>query len=323
MNFRIVDAAGKQMAMGRDLDALRKQLGVQVRSTFSELSHPKFTREEVVAWDFGDLPQSVEVTRHGMKLLAYPALAAVDGKVSLKLFDSPEVARQSHLAGLRKLLTVELKDEIKYLANNLPDIQQMCLHYATLGPCQQLKDDLVGETINRAFLFDANVRTAMEYELRKTAGRRHRLLEVGREVAELAARILAVYQQVAVRLAKLPASPMVKDVKEQLAHLMPPHFVTETPNEWLVHYPRYMKAIEVRLGKPGRDAEKLAEVGPLWQGYLERSKRHREQHIHDPELQLYRWMIEELRVSLFAQELKTSIPVSVKRLERQWEKVRK
>jgi ATP-dependent helicase HrpA len=79
----------------------------------------------------------------------------------------------------------------------------------------------------------------------------------------------------------------------------------------------------VRLGKPGRDAEKLAEIAPLWQGYLERGKRHREQHIHNPELELYRWMIEELRVSLFAQELKTSIPVSVKRLEKQWEKVRK
>jgi ATP-dependent helicase HrpA len=309
--------------MGRDLDQLRKQLGVQVRSTFSEISHPRYTRDEVVSWDFGDLPESVEVTRHGMKLMAYPALASSNGKVSLKLFDSPHEARNSHLAGLRRLLTVELKDEIKYLANNLPDIQQMCLHYATLGPCQQLKDDMVGETINRAFLFDANVRTAMEYELRKTAGRRHRLLEVGREVAELAARILAAYQRVAVLLAKLPPSPMVKDVKEQLSHLMGPHFVTDTPNEWLIHFPRFLKAIELRLGKPGRDAEKLAEISPLWQGYLERSKRHRDQHFHDPELDLYRWMIEELRVSLFAQELKTSIPVSVKRLEKQWEKVRK
>jgi ATP-dependent helicase HrpA len=323
MNFRIVDAAGKQIAMGRDLAALRRQLGVQVRSTFSELSHPKYTREEVVAWDFGDLPETVEVMRHGMKLVAYPALAVTDGKVSLKLVDSPVEARVSHIAGLRKLLTVELRDEIKYLANNLPDIEQMCLHYATLGPCQQLKDDLVGETINRAFLFDANVRTAMEYELRKTAGRRHRLLEVGREVAELAGRILAAYHRVALLLGKAASGPMVKDIREQLAHLMPTHFMTTTPDEWLIHYPRFLKAIEVRLGKPGKDAEKLAEISPLWQGYLERSKRHREQHIHDPELEIYRWMIEELRVSLFAQELKTSIPVSVKRLEKQWEKVRK
>ena len=116
---------------------------------------------------------------------------------------------------------------------------------------------------------------------------------------------------------------MTKDVKEQLSHLMGPHFVTETPNQWLVHFPRYLKAIEVRLGKPGRDAEKLAEIAPFWQGYLERAKRHREQHLIDAELELYRWMIEELRVSLFAQELKTSIPVSAKRLEKQWEKVRK
>ena len=101
------------------------------------------------------------------------------------------------------------------------------------------------------------------------------------------------------------------------------HFMTITPDQWLVQYPRFLRAIEVRLGKPGRDPQKLAEISPFWQGYLERSKRHREQHIHDPELETFRWMIEELRVSLFAQELKTSIPVSVKRLEKQWEKVRK
>ena len=163
----------------------------------------------------------------------------------------------------------------------------------------------------------------MEYELRKAAGRRHRLLEVGREVAELAGRILVAYQRVAMLLAKLPPSPMVKDVKEQLAHLLAAHFMTITPDQWLVQYPRFLRAIEVRLGKPGRDPQKLAEISPFWQGYLERSKRHREQHIHDPELETFRWMIEEPRVSLFAQELKTSIPVSVKRLEKQWEKVRK
>jgi len=163
----------------------------------------------------------------------------------------------------------------------------------------------------------------MEYELRMAAGRRHRLLELGREVAELAGRILAAYQKVALLVAKIPSGPMLKDVQDQLANLMGPHFVTETPNQWLIHFPRFLRAIEVRLGKQGRDAEKLAEIAPFWQAFLERSKKHREQHIHDPELETYRWMIEELRVSLFAQELKTSIPVSVKRLEKQWEKVRK
>src|SRR5205809_7918442 len=104
---------------------------------------------------------------------------------------------------------------------------------------------------------------------------------------------------------------------------MGPKFVKDTPKAWLIQFRGVLKAIGVRLGKPGRDSEKLAEISPLWQGYLERSKRHHEQRFHDLELELYRWMIEELRVSLFAQELKTSIPVSVKRLEKQWEKVRK
>jgi ATP-dependent helicase HrpA len=331
MNFKIVDEAGKQLAMGRNLEELRRKLGVEVKSTFSGLRHPQFTREKITAWDFGDLPESVQVVRHGMKLTAYPSLVDENGVVALRLLDSAESAKAAHMAGLRRLLSMELKDEIRYLANNLPGIREMCLQYSTLGPVQQLKDDLVNKTINRAFLYDCNVRTAMEYELRKSAGRRHRLLEVGREVAGLAGQILAAYQQVALQVSRpvIPAfGPAIKDVKEQLGHLLSAGFVTSTPDEWLIHFPRFLKAIFVRLQKLGttghsRDAERMTQVSRFWQGWLERDKKNRQQTIRDANLDLFRWMIEELRVSLFAQELKTSMPVSVKRLEGQWEKVRK
>jgi len=171
----------------------------------------------------------------------------------------------------------------------------------------------------------------MEYELRKNAGRRHRLLEVGREVAETARQILAEYHVVSLLLSRPSITAFASatsDVHEQVSQLLPKGFLTITPDEWLTHLPRFLKAIAVRLGKlstvgHSRDAERMAEVMPFWQGYVARSKEHRERGFFDPALEYYRWMIEEFRVSLFAQELRTSIPISGKRLEKQWELVKK
>ena len=346
-NFKIVDEAGKQIAMGRDLNELRRRLGIKVKTTFEQIEHPKFNREDVTEWDFGDLPESVQVQRHGMTLTAYPALAVCDPdpnqppqrkaaqKVSglcLRLFDSRDAAAASHAAGLRRLFIAELRDEIRYFSSNIPGIHQMCMHYATLGPCQDLKDDIVGETINRTFLEpDTNVRTQMEFELRKQAGRRHKLLEVGREVATLAGQILEVYHQVALQLNKpsIPAfAAAIQDVRQQLAHLMPKGFLTTTPDAWLVHYPRFLKAVLARVQKLStaghtRDATYMAELTPFWTGYVERVKHNRANNVQDPAMEHFRWMLEEFRVSLFAQELKTSMPISAKRLEKQWELVRK
>ena len=410
MNFKVTDQHGKVLALGRDLEAIRKQLGLQVRATFSQLQHPLYNREDITHWDFGDLPDSVTVQRHGMTLTAYPALVdtsdvgarhaspsgggptamaanagqaapptaarraarpaeprpaltfsnpnlVIEGRkaesqisnlksaipnprssietpsspLALRLFESRDAAAAAHTAGLRRLFMLHLRDEIRYLASTLPNLQHMCLHYAPLGPCEQLKGDIIGETINRAFLYDSNVRTSMEFELRKTAGRRHRLLEVGREVAALASSILLAYHQVTLSLDKpmIPAfAATLQDVRAQLAELMPRDFLTRTPDEWLVHYPRFLKAISTRLDKLAatghtRDQQRMAEYQQFHALYAAQLRRNREQNLHDPVLEQFRWLLEEFRVSLFAQELKTSMPVSAKRLEKHWESVRR
>ncbi len=331
MNFRVVDEAGKVVAMGRDLGQIREKLGVQVKATFEQMPHPEYQRDEITEWDFGDLPESIGVKRHGMSLKAWPALVDNGKSVSLRLMDSPEAARASHRAGLGRLFLMQLGDEVRYFSGNIPGFSEMSLHYATLGSSKDLKEDLVGETINRVFLGDAEVRTHVEFELRLAAGRRHRLLEVGAEVAELARRILSEYHAVALLLGRKVIGawgPAIADIKDQLAHLMPKGFLTTTPDVWLSHFPRYLKAIQVRIGKlttsgHTRDAQHMAEVMPLWQAYLAQAKKAAAQKMYDANLEQFRWMVEELRVSLFAQELKTSIPVSVKRLEKQWELVRK
>ncbi|MGE5609446.1 MAG: ATP-dependent RNA helicase HrpA [Bacillota bacterium] len=331
MNFRIVDETGKELALGRDLNEIRRKLGVQVKATFEQLPHPKYQRDNITEWDFGDLPETLPVKRHGMNLTAYPALVDNGNTVSLRLLDSKETAEAAHAAGLRRLFVLQLHDELRYVAANMPNLQAMSLYYSTLGPAKDLKDDLVGETINRTFLPDTRVRTQMEFELRLQAGRRHRLIEVGREVAELANNILSSYHAVSLLLSKpvIPAfAAAIADVKEQLAYLMPKGFLTTTPDTWLVHYPRYLKAIQLRIQKLStaghtRDAQHMAEVLPFWQAYLARTRQNQQERIHDPQLEQFRWMIEELRVSEFAQELKTAVPVSTKRLEKQWDLVRK
>ncbi len=331
MNFSVVDQGGKVLAAGRDLNALRRKLGVQVKETFADAPHPKFHRDNITDWDFGDLPESIPVRRHGMTLQGYPALVDRGTSVGLRLLDSLATARASHVAGLRRLFMIQLRDEIDYFTRRIPDIQQMSLQYASLGPTQQLREDIVGETINRTFLHDDSVRTQMEFELRRQAGRRHRLLEIGAEVADLAGKILEAYHAIALQLSRpsIPAfAPAIQDIQQQLAGLLPPGFLTKTPDVWLAQYPRFLKAISLRLQKlvttgHTKDAQKLAELAPFWQAYIDRTKRNAEQNLADPALDQFRWMIEEFRVSLFAQELKTSIPISAKRLEKQWESVRK
>lgn len=331
MNFRVVDEKGRTLVAGRNLDELRRRLGMKVKAVFSQAPHPVYHRDNITRWDFGDLPESVPVTRHGLTLAGYPALVDTGSSVSLRVLDSPRAAQESHAAGLRRLLLTELRDEIAYVQSMLPNMQQLALYYATLGPSEDLRADIVNKAINRAFLYDSNVRTAMEFELRKEAGRRHRLLQVAREVAELAGRILAAWHAAAVLLERpvIPAwEPAICDVRQQISHLMRKGFLADTPDQWLAHYPRYLKAVELRLAKLStvghtRDAARMAEVKPFWDAYLVQCRRHAEQNLRDPELELFRWMVEEYRVSLFAQELRTSMPISAKRLQRQWERVRK
>ncbi len=206
----------------------------------------------------------------------------------------------------------------------------MALHYSTIGPAQQLKDDLLVAIADRALFGDepADIRTHDEFARRAGEGWR-RLTVATREVCEPLRQALATYSEVDARLQKPLPSAMtdsVRDMTEQLRWLFAPHLMLRTPFAWLKHLPRFVKGIDIRLKKVldaglSRDMAAMAEVRPLWRRYVDRAKSDAEKGRHDPELAVYRWMVEEFRVSLFAQELKTSMPISAKRLEVQWAKV--
>ncbi len=345
MNFQLVDEQGRPIAAGRDLERLQRDFGAQAQQSFAQLPTSEYERDNITHWNFGDLPEQVEFKRGGVTLKGYPALVDRGNSVLLRLFDSPAVAEEETRAGLRRLFTLQIPQQMKYLEKNLPGLQTMCLQYASVPPlpgeseerrdakplslCEELKQDLITAIVDRAFFMeDAPVRSAAVYEARRDAAAK-RLVAVANELCDLAGRILAEHHTLVKRLKTLASAAHINacnDAREQLNRLVYRGFAARTPYQWLVHLPRYLKAIGLRLDKlaysAGKDTQKMMEIALLWKAYLQREEKQRRERVRDPELEQYRWMIEELRVSLFAQELKTAFPVSVKRLEKQWDAIR-
>ena len=269
--------------------------------------------------------------RFGMSIVAYPALVDEGDHCALRLLPAGEVAVQVHRAGVRRLFRLEHKKELKFLAAHLPDFPKMALQHFTLGESRILREDLLTLTVDRALFAEAApLRTQAAWEKVKeiAAGR---LTEVGNAMAALASAILNHYHYLTLAIDRADrAAPALGDVREQLLYLIPPHFLLHTPFEWLEQYPQYLAAARLRLEKLENGGPEIAERDlaardqflPWWTQYLRRKNRHDEIALLDPEFVLFRWMLEEYRVHLFAQEQGAHFPVSPRRLEKQWDKTR-
>ncbi len=322
MNFKVVDEKGALVAMGRDLLQLQGKLKGQAQQSFIAVPVWDGERENIRDWDFDALPLQIDFERNSVKMRGYPALIDNKESVSIKLLDTPEQAERETRKAQRRLIMLTLPEKIKYLTKNLPGLKQMCLYYAPIGRCEALQHDLLNAVIDQAFLGGKPLpRTRGEFDACLARGKQS-MIDVANELCALVAAALTEHHQLNKKL-KGNLSPAwlhaVADVKQQLAGLIYPGFISQTPSEWLSEYPRYFKAINLRLeklsGAIGRDRASTLEIKPLWQAFVERKEKHKKQGLVDPALETYRWMLEELRVSMFAQELKTKIPVSSKRLK--------
>ena len=329
MRFQVVDADGKALAVGRDWAAIQARLRGEARTRFAALPTPEFERERLRDWDFGELPEEVSFVRNGIQLRGYPALAAEpDGTLALRVLDSPARAEAAMRGGLRRLIGWRLGPAFKLLARDLPQFQRMTLHYLGLGTQEQLREDLLNAILDRAFLADGSLpRDRAAFDSLLESGRT-RLAAARVEVCDTAAAILAAYHEVRRMLTDEPVwAEAMADVREQLARLVYPGFLSETPAEWLPHLPRYLRAIALRLQKlrqaPDKDRQRRGDIIRLWEGCQRRLEEDARRERHDPELIRFRWLLEELRVSQFAQELKTLLPVSVKRLEEHWGRMKR
>ncbi len=331
MRFSVIDTDGHELAVGRDWAAIQAKVRGEARNHFAALPTPEFEREKLRDWDFDELPEEVSFIRNGIQLRGYPALVAeTDGGLALRVLDSAVRAEATTRAGLRRLIRWRLGAAFKPLARDFPQWRGMTLHYLGLGTQEQLREELLDAILDRAFLHgQAAPRNRAAFDALLEYGKT-RLAAARVEVGETAAVILAAYHE-ARRILSSESSPIwaeaMTDIREQLARLVYPGFLRQTPPEWLPHLPRYLRAIASRLQKvrqaPDKDRQRSAEIVRLSECCWRQWERNAEREREDPELVRFRWLLEELRVSQFAQELKTIAPVSVKRLEEQWARVRK
>jgi ATP-dependent helicase HrpA len=290
---------------------------------------PALQDQRHTAWTFGELPELLEIRKGGQTLIGFPALIDAGDAVTVEVFDEPEMASAKHRAGLRRLFALQIKDALKYLEKNIPDLQKMAVTFMQVGKTEsgtgggtieELREQIIAVALDRAFLLDPLPTDEFAFKRRVEEGR-GRLTLIATEVARLAATILLEYAVAARKIKDTKNAPdATADAAQQLARLMPKRFLLQTPWTALQHYARYQKAITARLEKyradPARDAARLVELRPLEQRYWRLVAERK--GVSDDRMTEFRWLLEELRVSFFAQELRTPQPVSVKRLEKAW-----
>ncbi len=372
MNFRVVDEHGRVLGFGRNLGALKAEWGKQARGAFQALANLKLeqgakaaeaaapmaaaaaptataqqgksptpnklaaaavaTEKRHTAWTFGELPELLEIRKGGQTLIGFPALIDGGDAVTIEVFDEPETAHAKHRAGLRRLFALQIKDALKYLEKNIPDLQKMAVTFMQVGKTEgkdsatsggtieELREQIVALALDRAFLIEPLPTDEFAFKKRVEEGR-GRLTLISSEVARMAGVILLEYATAARKIkdSKNTGEAAI-DAAQQLQRLMPKRFLHAAPWDRLQHLARYLKAITLRLDKyradPARDATRLAELRPLEQRYWRLVAERK--GVVDERMLEFRWLLEELRVSFFAQELRTPQPVSVKRLDKAW-----
>jgi ATP-dependent helicase HrpA len=328
MNFRVIDESGRQLGMGRNLAQLRAELGKEAGEQFAALAGGAAAAHVgLTDWSFGPLDEVMELGRDGQALIGYPALVDRGDTVDLEVFDAQDKAHATHRGGLRRLFMLRLKEQARYVEKSLPGMQAMVLQYASLGDANELRGQLVAAAFERACMADPLPRTAEAFA-RRCDEARTRVALIAQELVRLVGAILAEHQVLQKKLQAARAFPeAVRDVNAQVARLMPKDFVLATAWERLQHFPRYLKAAGLRLDKlradPARDARAAAELAQLETQWLREEARQRKAGTVDPQLEQFRWLLEELRVQLFAQELRTPVPVSVKRLQKMWQTLKR
>lgn len=349
MNFKVIDEHGRQLDMGRNLAQLRAELGGQAQQSFQRVAAQAAAQaatqspeqaaplaaaepgkyENLTGWSFGELPELLEIRKGSQTLFGYPALVDRGTHCDVEVFDDPQEAARIHYLGLRRLFALQLRDQVKFIEKNIPGLQQMAMQYMTLGTQEMLRDQIVMLALERACLQAPLPRNEAEFNARKDEGRT-RLSLLAQEIARLVGAILAEYASLPRKLLQAKPFPAAyADMESQLGRLMGKRFIDENLYSQLVHFPRYLKGIAMRVdklkGDPGRDSQRMQEMAPLVQQWLRAEKQLRTQGRggEDARLEEFRWMLEELRIALFAQELRTPVPMSVKRLQKVWESMQR
>ncbi len=334
MRVRVIDSRGETLEVGRDINRLKQAHATQGEAAHRQLSAPDLERHDINRWDFGSLPSGITIEQGGITLRGYPALVDEGGSVSIRLIDAEVNALRLHRAGVRRLIVLNLAKEIRYLRKNLRHLEKLRLYYAKVPMAASetggktaagLEDELVSLIVDRCFLEGRPViRDQATFEQRLEACRGD-LMSTANDACDQLLAILERYHQVRKSLSAITQKnwlDSLRDMQDQLDSLVYRGFMAEVPEVQLREYPRYLDGLSKRIEKlshaAARDRQRMAEMADMlkkWSAW--RDECWKEGRL-DERVEEIRWQLEELRVSLFAQELGTAFPVSVKRLEKRW-----
>ena len=325
--IRVVDDEGKTLATDRSVDAIKQSLGAVTHGADdtpdNSFEAEDWSRERMTAWDIDRFPAEVIRRRGGVQVAQYPGLIAHSDFVSTQLFAEPSVAETSSRMGLTRLFSLACRKDLRAQIRHLPAIADAKLKLGAILPASVLEPSLADLLIRLAVVEKRPmIRTSDEYAAR-LAEAPARIGEATQDVAGWLPKLTAAYH--AMRYAREETSPakfpaVLDDVDEQLAWLFSDRFLLWTPWQHLQHFPRYLQAIAYRLdklkaGAEQRDAESRQVIAMLWSRWLA-TKREDDREPKNHADSEFRWMIEELRVSQFAQPLGTAVKVSPKRCEK-------
>ena len=328
MNFVVMDEHGRQLGVSRNFSQLRGDLAPKINTaavTVTPKGVPVAEKVRFTEWTLGEFKDTTEIIRAGQTVTLFNALVDDKDAVVIQAFDTREEAQTLHRKGLRRLFMLVLKEQVKFLEKNLLSGKEyganIAMQFLPFGTAQDLQRQIFAVTFDRCCLGDPLPANEQEFAARcKDA--KSRLNLVAQEIARLVGTVLQEYQALQKALPGFKAhAAATQDIKAQCEWLLHKEFIANTPYERLQHLPRYLKAMNVRLEKlradSARDARQFAQMQGLQQQW--QRKLAAQQGNIDSRVEEFGWMLHELRVSLFAQELKTPVIVSVKRLQKMWE----
>ena len=327
MNFRVVDEKGASLGYGRNLKALQHQFTETAGDTFDQIAEDELNYTGCIQWAFDDLPETYTFIQKGQSFVGYPAIVDEETSVGVRIFDTKIKADVIHQQGLVRLFQLQMRKQSTYLTKNLPRSPLAELNYNHLKAhpliegreSDSFRADVLFAVLTATFLSESDIRSQLAFEDSLNNNREYMLSfsnEIGRLMVDIMERITAINKQLDhVSTQK----PVADDIKQQLSLLIYAGFIRYTPLPQLKAMPRYLKAIEYRLDKQKNEQAAMQQVGRYWKRYWsEVAIKTKKEFVH-PERDKFRWDLEELRVSLFAQQLKTAYPISVKRMDKAWD----
>ncbi|MWJ27786.1 ATP-dependent RNA helicase HrpA [Halomonas sp. ZH2S] len=325
MNLQVVDHEGRVLGQGRDVRALEQRFEAAAGVGARALAQQAADEPAVEGLPVAPLPESRVTTQAGIRVEAYPALVPEKGSFRVELFDHPDKAHQAHREGIARLAMARLPEEVKRI-RQLKGMDTCALLFAKVGSKQALVEDITLAVFNDVMAKAPLPRSESEFVTRLEGGASELVEQAEAKVVQVKPALeghLAVTKALKGNL-NFALALVYNDLKAQMQRLVYPGFISDA-GDWLKEYPRYMEGALIRLEKAprerGRDQLMMHEVQALEARWDARRESERRGKVEDPALVEFGWWLQELRVSLFAQQLGTLMPVSVKRLEKRWQEI--